>query len=577
MRGMLPDTDYSVFPRSALVQTCRTIAEQCRLAELRAEKEKYRADRAERELEAMRAQFAEKERIIAALQKDLYGSSSEKAPVVEPQVFLDITVMPEDEPEDDGQDDDNAGEEEIEEITYLRKKSKGRRPVSKTLPVKIIILHATEAESIGPNGEKLVCIGYEESARVDLAPEKLQRLIIKREKMGLPDTRELCHTVALPPCLVSGGKATDSFMLEVMLRKYMLGLPLYRQLQDYNNRGADLADNFLGQCVRHIARAFAPIAQAIREQVLAAQWVYADETPIKQLTKHNKNDIVDKNIHQSYFWAWIGAQQCYFHYGYTRGSKEVRDVMGISYDPDDPNGDNADYDPRSWEHGAYIGFIVCDGYSGYNPLFRTGDIKRVACWIHARRGFKRYEDDDGNARRIVTMINTIFHHNKQITKEADKRTLHGDERWLFISQQRQEILHIDIELLQDELLLLDDLYTPGSKIGEALTYISNRWEDLLVFLDYGFLPMENNTAERAVRPIAIGRKNWLFIGSEDAGHWAGTLFSIIESCRLQKIDPRAYCEHILNILVQHQADDLDYSLLTPAAMHKTIRKKQRLA
>jgi len=499
------------------------------------------------------------------LQRELYGRKSERSePAPEGQEnFLAAPV------EQDTESGNDNAESESETITYKRKKSSGRRAVPKELPEKVIELRASDEERIGPNGERLVSLGFEETRRVDIVPERLQVLVIRREKLGLPDTREYVCTVPMPPNLVPGGKATDQFMLVATLRKYVLGLPLYRQTELYNSQGANIADNFLGECVRHIATAFEPIAAAIREQVLASRWVFADETPVRQLKD------AQATVRTSYFWAWVGNRQVSFHFGPTRSAKEVRDMLGIAYDPDNPiHGVNADLDPGSWEHGQWIGFIICDGYQSYHPVFQTEQIRRVACWIHARRRFKLHAQTDRNAAAVTALINRLFHEDKNIRKAADKQQLldGSDARHAFIAAQRQQI-HPPIIAELDQLLeRLQPLYAPDLIMGQAITYIRNRWKDLQVFLDYGFLPMENNTAERAIRPIAVGRKNWLFVGSEDGGNWAATMFSIVESCRLQKIDPHQYCEYILDQIVQ--AEDrtrLDYAALTPAALHRHFR------
>ena len=144
-------------------------------------------------------------------------------------------------------------------------------------------------------------MGYEISEKLHYTPESVSKLIIKRAKYGLPDTREYVTTVAHEPCVVPGAKVTDDFMLHATLRKFGLGLPLYRQTQALRALGVDLADNYLGECVRHIADALEPIALAIRDQVLMSRWVYADETPVKQLKTTDK-DQRDADIRTSYLW-----------------------------------------------------------------------------------------------------------------------------------------------------------------------------------------------------------------------------------------------------------------------------------
>ena len=557
--------DYKALSRSAVEQACQLLSQRVNVAESGARIAEEKATNENRRAQALEAERDELQMQLDVLREQLFKPKTEKTSHDPGQEsFLDMPVTVEADPSGTGDD------EEMVTVPEHERKKRGRKGVSKELPEKVIILKARDEDRIGPDGERLVCGGYEVTTLIDLVPERIQRLVIKREKLVCPYTRDFAYVVPAMARLVAGGKASDQFMLTVALRKYEQGLPLHRQTELYNRQGAQLADNYLGECVRHIAHAFDPIAAAIREQVLQSLWVFADETTLRQLKAG------DATVRTGYMCAWIGNRQVYFHYGPTRSSKEVRDVLGIPYDPDDPKrGWNNDLDPDSWEHGALIGFLICDGYGGYNPLFKANDIIRVACWVHARRTFKDYEERDKNARFIVQLINKIFHANKQITKAANKTTFATDqERWDFIATQRQLILPPLIADLDNELTLLAPLYSPDTAIGRAITYIRNRWTDLHVFLKYGFLPMENNTAERAVRPIAVGRKAWLFVGSEDGGRWAATMFSIIESCRLQKIDARTYCEHILNIIVNApDRSAINYSKLTPAALQTTLRKK----
>lgn len=554
---MLDRATVSALPRAALIDAYAHLERHAAAQEQRAREQEQRAHEQEQRSAALAGENAELHVQLEWLRKQIFGQRSERSQHPDPQQqsFLDAPVAHDETPADPA---------ETETITYERKKPGGRKPVSRELPTEEIVLRASDEERVGPNGERLVSLGFEVTERLHIVPEKLLRLIIKREKLGLADTRELAYTVPPEPCLVPGGKATDAFLHEVVLRKYHQGLPLYRQLGLYNAQGADLADNFLVGCVRHVAAAYAPIAASIRIQVLAQAWVQVDETPVRQLR-------APEGVRTAYFWAWVAGGQVSIHFGPTRSRAEVRDVLGIPYDPGDPrDGSNGDLDPGSWEHGSHIGFLVCDGYTGYDHVFAAGTIRRVACWAHARRKFKAYEEVDANARRLVALINDAFRVDRRARKDADKQRLRGAERTELLHARRQEHSAGIVAAIRTELAALAPLYSPDSGMREAVGYALNQWDALTVFLDHGFLPMDNNQAERVIRPIAIGRKNWLFVGSEDGGEWAAILYSIIESCRLQKIDPRRYFEYVTPILVQTTAEQLDAQALTPAAMRSTL-------
>ncbi len=548
---MLDRSTVSALPRAALISAYEHLEQHAAEQELRAAEQERRAA-------ALAGENADLQVQLEWLRKQVFGSRSERSRGHDEgqASFLNAPVV---------HDSPPAATVETEQITYERKKPGGRKPVSRALPTEEIVLRASDEERVGPNGERLISLGFEVTERLHLVPEKLLRLIIKREKLGLPDTRELAHTVPPEPCLVPGGKATDAFLHEVVLRKFHQGLPLYRQLGLYNSLGADLADNYLVGCVHHVAAAYQPIATAIRAQVLRERWVHVDETPVRQLG-------AEDGARTAYFWAWVAGGQVSIHFGLTRSRSEVRDVLGIPYDPDDPrDGPNGDLDPATWEQGSHIGFLICDGYTGYDHVFAAGSIIRVACWAHVRRKFKAHEEVDTNARRVVELINEAFRVDRQARKDAEKQQLDAAAAADLMQARRQERTVAIIEHIRTELDALAPLYGPSSLMAKAITYARNQWRALIVFLDHGCLPMDNNQAERVIRPIAVGRKNWLFVGSEDGGEWAATLYSIIESCRLQKIDPRRYLEHVTPILVRTPAGQLDADALTPRSLRSTLR------
>ncbi len=503
---------------------------------------------------------------IADLQKMVFGRKSERQRHEDPNQlsFLGADVV---------QVADEVAAVAAETVTVVSQRKKHRaKPTPKPIREIVTIIEGKPEDRVGAHGETLVHMGYEESRRLEYVPEDVYILVTRRAKYGTPDTREYQRTAQHLPCLVEGAKVTDTFMLHVALKKYGLGLPLYRQLQSLRGLGVDLADNYLGECVRHIASAFEPIATAIRDNVLSQPFVFVDETPIKQMKSSEKTPS-GKDIRTSQLWAWATKHQVYFHYGATRGSQEIRTCLGIPIKPNDTS--YADDEPQLWERGSLIGFIICDGYASYNILEKNPHIQRVGCWVHARRKFITYAEHDKNAQDIVTHINHIFSENKKILKNAETNTtLTPHQRHTLIAEQRQHHLQPLIHNLDTLCQRLTPLYPPDSGIGPALTYLRNQWKSLQTFLHHGYLPMDNNTAERAIRPIAVGRKNWLFVGSEDGGKWAATMFSIIESCRLQNINPTDYCTHILTTIVNTPPENrptLPYHQLTPQALRETIK------
>jgi transposase len=514
------------------------------------------------ELAAARAEAAAAQATLDYVAKQLFTPSSEKKPYTEKdgtQQTLFTTPVE--------QDSGPAPETEIVVPAHPRRKKglkgHGRKPVSRELPVVERIIHATDAEKIGPNGETLVVLGYEISRKLDITPAVLRCLVTKREKVGLPDTHETLFVASVEPCLIPKGKATDAFIVDVILNKYQLSLPLYRQVSVLNARGADINVSWMSDLIKQAATIFAPVHNALRDYLLRQRLVYVDETPVRQLIPGKNKHNGDTTVYTSYYWAWIGGDsdraQCYFHYDTTRSQSALRTVLHI---PDD--------DP--WDTDACIALLMCDGYAAYNlidtvPMTHEQQrIQRIACWVHVRRPFlKCAELGDKNAADIVALINKLFNAERTIRKDNDKKNRRGADAHAYTLSERQMHIKPIIEQIKTTINTCRPYYTPARDMAKAITYTLTLWDSLIAILQHGDAPIDNNTAERAIRPLAIGRKNWLFVGSEDAGNWSAIFFSLIESCRLQKIDPRKYFTYITPILVQRKPNT-DYTALIPIAI-----------
>lgn len=524
------------------------------------------------QLAATRAELAETDAKLQYLLKKTFAPSSEKRPYQEQdgkQESIFGTPV-------EQQPDATAASVTVpaHERAPAKPKGHGRQQVSRELPVEERVVPVADADKVGPDGEALVLLGYEVSEKIDLTPQTVRRLIIKREKWGLPDTRETLITAPVVPCLIPKGKATDAFVHEVVLNKFHLGLPLHRQLMDLNHRGAQLSDAYLSDVVKQAAERYRPLWQALRTQVLSNRVVYADETPIRQLIPAAAATIEDpeQRVRTSYFWAWLGGGQFYLHYGLTRSQQEVRDVLGIPAEGD-------------WDHDGLIAFLVTDGYAGYNPAVadrtipdQSGDrgerpppIRRVACWAHVRRRFLGCaERGDANAHQLVALITELFRIERTIRKDNEKAERRGDAanaHRLAIRQRDSVPIVASIKTL---IARFTPLYTAGRDMAKHLGYADRLWDALTLFLDHADLPTDNNASERALRPIVVGRKNWYFVGSEDAGDWAAIFFSLIESCRLLKIDPRRYLAHVTPRLVADQPPDPQ--TLTPLALREILAR-----
>ncbi|MCK5686192.1 IS66 family transposase [bacterium] len=426
-------------------------------------------------------------------------------------------------------------------------KTKGRRVVAINLPERELIIKVPEKDHKDENGEDLVLIGYEYSEKLHRIPEEFVRLIIKREKWGYKDSREIVNVAPKLDAIIPKGKLTDGVIHHIVFEKFYNGMPLYRQQKSLNALGADLSKSTMSDSVKGCSKLYTPVVGAIKQQVLSSKYVHADESPLKY------KSTVKKKYKKGYIFVYQDTEQVYFHFGESRSQKMISNVLG-----------------KSTESGKYLGYLMCDGYAGYNIF--TG--KRLACWAHARRKFFKIADKNPNAKDILNIINELYIIERKVSKKRNENEFF-EYRYKIRNSESKKM----IDLLKEKLFLYENQCTPGSSMGKAISYTKNRWKELQVYLEDGCLPVDNNAAERSIRSMVVGRKNFLFVGSEDAGEWAANCYTIMESCRLQGIDPRAYMEVVTPILLENKNNsDYDYGQITPrfiVEQFPDIRKMQK--
>ena len=480
---------------------------------------------------------AQQESFLTAPVTTVAGADTDAAQVVAEQQEAQVQSA-----EQSAADTRNAKKGRGPDGQQKAKNGGGRRPVNRSLRTVEVVIEAPPSERIAADGTLLALLGYETSEREHYIASELVRQICKRERWGLPDTREVAFIAPLPPTLVPKGKYSDDVVIEAMYRKYVMGLPFGRMLADFRAMGSDLSDAQLSDLAGRFSAFMSPIAAAIRTQVLARAFVHVDETPLPTLDGRRT------------LWAWVGGNQAFFHVG-GRGGNELRQVLGLPLTGAAPT-EVAKGPPDDGTPGDTLGWVfthwMADGYRPYDTIAAEAGIIRLCCWAHARRDFV-IPGDQGDlvAKNLLDRIQALY----QI--ERDTRSAEPSER-----QRRRQ---------QDATPILDGIhaacvdalprYDHASTMRKALAYVLNRWDGLTIYTARGDLPIDNNQAERVLRPIVIGRKNWYFIGSEDATTWAATNFTIFESCRLAKIEPRAWLRHVIP---RCHAGNTDYAAMTPA-------------
>ena len=326
---------------------------------------------------------------------------------------------------------------------------------------------------------------------------------------------ETIHQVPVDPHVIDKGIPTTGLLAQVLVAKYADHLPLYRQEAIFGRAGLAIPRSTLAQWVGSCGVQLQPLVDALRSELLQHRVLHADETPVAMLKPGNGK------THRAYLWA------------YATGAFE--NTKAVVYDF---------CESRAGEHartflGAWKGSLVCDDFSGYKALLAAG-VTEVGCLAHARRKF--FDLHAANQSQIAQSALEQLARIYEI--ESGVKELSADQR-LAVRQARTKPL---LDALHEWMTLQRRKVPDGSATAKALDYSLKRWAALIRFADEGQLPVDNNWIENQIRPIAIGRNNWLFAGSLRAGKRAAAVMSLIQSARMNGHDPWAYINDVLRRL-----------------------------
>ena len=323
---------------------------------------------------------------------------------------------------------------------------------------------------------------------------------------------ETIHQMPVDPHIIDKGIPTTGLLAQVLVAKYADHLPLYRQEAIFGRAGLAIPRSTLAQWVGSCGVQLQPLVDAMRTELLQRRVLHADETPVSMLKPGNGK------AHRAYLWA------------YATGAFE--NIKAVVYDF---------CESRSGEHarrflGDWRGSLTCDDFSGYKALIASG-VTEVGCLAHARRKF--FDLHAANQSQIAEVALQQFARVYEIEREV--KEIATDQRQTIRQQQTKPLL----DALHQWMVLQRQKVPEGSASAKALDYSLRRWEALTRFVDDGQLPVDNNWIENQIRPIAIGRNNWLFAGSLRAGQRAAAVMTLIQSARLNGHDPYAYLKDVL--------------------------------
>jgi transposase len=391
-------------------------------------------------------------------------------------------------------------------------------------------------------GQPMECIGEDVTRELEYQRPKLEAHIHVRPKYACRRCKDGVSAAPLPPRPIPGGIAGPGLITEVLVSKFSDHLPLYR-LEDILTRyGVYISRSTMCDWVKSMAALFRPLYELQRQRVLRSSVMWTDDTGVTVLGGR-------EGSFKGYFWTYIGDQQHpYSVYDFT--NRRTRDGP-----------------TRFLER--YSGYLHADAYTGYDAMFRDvgSGVIEVACWSHARRKF--FEAVNGYPREAHQVLEWIW----QLSDIEDRaRELSVEaRRELRLTESNPVLDNIEAYLAELARTVL-----PKSNLAKAVTYARNQWEALRRYTQDGRLTMDNNVSERTLRHQAIGRKNWLFLGSEAAGPRAAVLYTILAGAKRHRIEPWTY---VRELLLRSHADDLCLEEMLPdrwAAAHPEAILTHRL-
>jgi transposase len=419
-----------------------------------------------------------------------------------------------------------------------RRKHPGRQELPSHLErVEEIVVCTPERCNCGQCGRQTTVIGYEETEVLDVRPAEYFVKVIRREKRVCRSCEEQgVRTAPVPERICPKSVLSDQMIIEAVVGKYCASLPLYRQQAIIKrDAGIQIALSTLNDGVLRVGELLMPISAAMKREVLAGTYIQADETPIGVQT-HDKRG----RNHQAYMWQYGSpGRGVVFDFRMGREGEGPKQFLG-----------------------NFNGLLQTDGYAGYNHV---GGPKMVhaCCLAHARRKYVdavKVSANDQESARIVALMDELF----AIDREAREQNLDHAQR----DALRQERAPKLLEQLRAAALGLKKTALPKSAAGQAANYTLSFWNRLTVFLKHPELELSTNLAENAMRSIAIGRRNWLHLGSKEAGPKIAAIFSVVESCRRLNIPIRKYLGDVLPGLAGRSIQSL--AELTPTAYAATL-------
>jgi transposase len=414
----------------------------------------------------------------------------------------------------------------------------GRRPLPEELKREVIEIEPCQEEKVCPVCKSpKQCIGSEITEKLEYVPASFYVKQYVRNKYACKSCQSNISIAQLPAMAIDKGIAGEGLLAHIITSKYADHLPLNRLEGILKRHGVDITVSNMCDWVGNCADLLAPLVKRMHEKILLSPKINTDDTPIPIKSKSRKG-----STYNGYLWVYID------------------DKFNVVFDFTPSRSRNG---PIKFL-GKYSGYVQADAYSGYDEFFGKGDAVEIGCHAHARRKFEYALDSDPvRASRMMVLWGRLY--------EIEKRAREEKYDSVQLLQARQK----EARPILDEIKTLLDEYKlkvlPKSPIAKAVTYSLNQWDALVRYVENPILDIDNNLAERTLRMVVIGRKNYMFAGSEAGAERAAIIYSLVAGCKLNDIDPFAYFDDVLRKVSTHPADKIDD--LLPANWKKSISQE----
>lgn len=482
---------------------------------------------------------------IALMRRRQFGPSSEAMPG-QARLFDEAEALAGQSP-DEETGDDESHDTDAPKGKSSRGRARGKRaPLPAELPRVDIVHELPEAQRVCPCGTPMVVIGEEISEQLDIVPMKIQVLRHIRRRYGCPGGEHAPLTAPMPEQPLPKSNASPDLLAMLIAAKYVDGLPLARFEHVLERSGVAVPRQTQARWIIRSAEVLQPVFNLMRDALLEHDVIHMDETVVQVLKERDKAATSN-----SYMWVQTGGPPgravVIYDYGPGRGGEVPKRLLA-----------------------GFRGYLMTDGYDGYNAVVKDEKLEQLCCMAHVRRGFIEAtyglpKGKPGRAGEAIEMIRKLY----RIERDVDAVVIASETPEARVARRLEARREHSVPLLKDLRAWLDTRLPktpPQSALGKALAYADKYWNRLTRYTERGDLPIDNNRCENAIRPFVIGRKAWLFSDTPAGANASAMIYSLVETAKANGLDPYAWMRLLMRELPAARSVD-DYDLLLPWNLH----------